>query len=328
MAYTYNVSHHYGEMDMKKHFLVACAFVLTLIPALVSAQTYTKNNGIISYDANMYDIPMVSRLRILGTQVMPYDNAGAGLQMTGRSAAGNAYNPTQAGDCTQSPPIVIGIFNNWTGAGIGVPASNSLLFSVAPRNYNEPEWTCSGPGPVLPYEFQFGATLGDGVVIPRQVMVLDMTYTRWDGSEPLDKAQSEAPALFPHLNIFPFAYWSVNGTSFQSLNVNVNGALTNDMRRWPTGINYSRTGHIAMACTATNSNCIALYSHRPTYLVMSRRNGAQGTLSYMTLVADTSGTISDFNPYHVRRLMLAGTPSTVLAAIQISNSAIDYWGSP
>jgi len=313
---------------MKKCLLATCVYVVTIASVPVAAQTYTKNNGIISYDANMYDIPMISRLRILGTQVMPYDNAGAGLQMTGRSAAGNAYNPTQAGDCTQSPSIVIGIFNNWTGAGIGVPASNSLLFSVVPRNYNEPGWTCSGPGFVLPYEFQFGVTLGDGMVIPRQAMVLDMTYTRWDDSEPLDKAQSEAPALFPHLNIFPFAYWSANGASFQQLNVNVNGVLTNDMRRWPPGINYFRTGHIVMACTAINSNCIALYSHRPTYLVMSRRNGAQGSLSYMTLVADTSGMISDFNPYHVRRLLLVGTPSTILAAIQISSSAINYWGSP
>jgi len=313
---------------MKQHLLATCAFMAALVSIPASAQTYTKNNGIISYDANRYGIPMISRLRILGTQVMPYDNVGAGLQMTGRSTAGNVYNPTQAGDCAQNPSIVIGILNNWTGAGVGVPASNSLLFSVAPRNYNEPEWTCSGSGAVLPYEFQFGATLGDGVVIPRQAMVLDMTYTRWDDSEPLDKAQSEAPAIFPHLNIFPFAYWSANGTSFQHLNINVNGVLTNDMRRWPTGINYSRTGQIAMACTATNSNCIALYSHRPTYLVMGRRNGAQGSLSYMSLVADTSGTISDFNPYHIRRLMLAGTPSTVLAAIQISISSISHWGSP
>lgn len=309
-------------------YLVASALLAALATAPASAQTYTKNNGIISYDANMYGIPMISRLRILGTQVMPYDNAGAGFQMTGRSAAGNAYNPTQAGDCTQTPSTVIGIVNNWAGAGVGVPASNSLLLSVAPRNYNEPTWTCAGPGPVLPYEFQFGASLGDGVTIPREAMVLDMTYTRWTGSEPLDKAQSEAPALFPHLSIFPFAYWSADGTSFQRLDVNVNGVATNDMRRWPSGTNHYKTGRITMACTSTNSNCIALYSHRPTIMVMSRRIGAQGSLSYMALLADASGTVSDFNPYHVRRLMAVGTPSTVLAAIQQSSSAINYWGSP
>lgn len=307
---------------------VVCALMAVLMSTAASAQTYTKNNGVISFDANMYGVPMISRLRILGTEVMPYDNAGAGFQMTGRSSAGNLYNPTQAGDCAQNPSTIIGVVNNWTGADVGVPASHSLLFSVAPRNYNEPVWTCAGPGPVLPYEFEFGVSLGDGVTIPREAMVLDMTYTRWAGSEPLDKAQSEAPALFPHLNVFPLAYWSADGTSFQRLDVNVNGVLTNDMRRWPTGTNHYRTGRITMACTTTISNCIALYSHRSTFMVMSKRTGAKGSLSYMALLADTSGAVSDVSPYHVRRLLAVGTPSTVLAAIQISSSAINHWGSP
>lgn len=77
---------------MSNNLVAALAAVLILVATPAAAQTYTKNNGVISYDANMYGVPMISRLRILGTQVMPYDNAGAGFQMTGRSAAGNPRN--------------------------------------------------------------------------------------------------------------------------------------------------------------------------------------------------------------------------------------------
>jgi hypothetical protein len=53
------------------------------------------NNGIISFTADTNGYPMITTLSILGTQVMPFDNAGAGFQMAARSSAGNAYNPTQ-----------------------------------------------------------------------------------------------------------------------------------------------------------------------------------------------------------------------------------------
>lgn len=303
------------------------ALALLAITPIAEAQTYTKTNGIISFDANMYNYPMISRLRIMQTEVMPYDNPGAGFQMTGRSSAGNIYNPTQAGDCTGNPSDVIAISNNWNEPSLPITNTNSMLFSVVPRNYNEPVWDCAGPGHILPYEFNFGISLGDGVTIPREIAVLDMKYTRWDGSEPIDKAQSEAPALFPHLKIYPFAYWSEDGYTFQRYDVAVNGKMTNDIRQWPTGNNHYRTGKTVMACTLHETNCIALHSNRPTIIAMAKRSGARGMLSYMTLTADVSGSITDFDTHHVRRIMATGTPSTIISSILQSEAHISQWGN-
>jgi hypothetical protein len=306
-------------------YKVLAGCMLLAVSTMSEAQVYRKSNGIISYDANAYGIPMISNLSILGTRVMPYDNAGAGFQMTGRSAAGNAYNPTQAGDCTQKPSQVISIVDNWAGSGTNINPSNSLLFSVAPRNYNEPV-TCQGTGAVLPFSFEFGATLGDGATLPKEGMLLDMYYTRWSGAEVLDKAQSEAPSIFPHLETLPHAYWSADGVTIQPFRVQVGSSYTNDMRYWPTGTNFYATGKLVMACTATRSNCLALYSDKTTTLLMSRRRGAAYNLSLLTLTVDTSGVIDDYQTHHARKLLAVGTPDTVTAVIRHAKQTITNWG--
>ena len=265
---------------------------------------------------------MISNLYILGTRVMPFDNAGAGFQMTGRSAQGNAYNPTQAGDCAQYASQTIFVDASWSGSNLGIPSSNGLLFSVAPRNYNEPV-TCLGQGPILPFNFEFGATLGDGITLPKEIMVVDMYYTRWSGSEIIQKDISEAPTIFPFLHIFPLAYWSSDGSSIQPFLVNG----SNDMRSWSNNVNHYRVGKIVMACTTTLSNCISLYSNKPTNLIMSKRPGASHQLSLLTLTVDTSGVIDDYNEHHIRTLLAVGTPSTITAAISQAQSVISDWGN-
>ena len=307
------------KMNRKSIVLLLACFVF---PATCVSQTYYKSNGIYSYSANQFGYPMISNLYVGGTLVMPFDNAGAGFQMTSRSSSGNAYNPTQAGDCAQNPSQIVAINPNWTGSGLGISPSNGLLFSVVPRNYNEPT-TCLGAGSILPYSFEFGATMGDGIVLPKEVMVIDMYYQRWTGAQSIEKGISEAPTIFPSLSIFPLAFWSATGTNYQPFYVNG----SNDMRTWPTGINQYRTGKMIMACTTALTNCLAFYSNKSTNLVMSRRQGASNQLSLLTLTADTGGSITDFNQHHVRTLMLVGKPSTVLAGINQSLAAISQWGN-
>jgi hypothetical protein len=55
------------------------SFLTDLNAANANAVTYTKNNAIISYTANENNIPMISTLSVLGTQLIPYDNVGSGI---------------------------------------------------------------------------------------------------------------------------------------------------------------------------------------------------------------------------------------------------------
>lgn len=204
----------------------------------IAAQVITKDNGVISFTANERGVPMISTLSVLGTQVMPYDNAGAGFQMTGRSSLDDAYNPTQAGDCLQNSSPVVAFNSNWGGNGIGLPAANGVYFTVQPRNYNEPSTGCAGIGPVLPYQFEFGATLGDGAALAREGMLLEMTITRFSGSQEVVKPNSEFPVIYLKTQVLPLAYWSVDGATWQPLAFNG----TNDTRQWAQGPNVGQVG--------------------------------------------------------------------------------------
>ena len=314
---------------MKSSFkpaLVAAALVVGLAQSAETiAQTYSKNNGIISFNANVHGVPMISDLSVLGTVLVPYDTVGAGFQMTGRSALGNAYNPTQAGDCTQTPSRLDAAIDNWGGNNIGLPATNGLQLQVTPRNYNEPS-TCLGVGNLLPYNFAFGATLGDGTILPREAMLLEMSITRLAGSEVLEKAQSELPSIFQFAQVLPRVYWSADGATFQQFTVNINGTYTNDIRAWPYGVNYGMTGKSVMVCTNELTMCVALYSNKTTGMLASHRAGAAFELSLLTLTADTSGQVSDFQSHIGRKLLAVGTPATVQAVISAAQSTISDWG--
>src|SRR5207244_673127 len=180
-----------------------------------AATTYTKNNGVIKIDLNQFGYPMITSMYILDSLVVPHDNAGADFQMTGRSRYGNAYNPTQGGDCNGNPSRLTGILPNWS-AVTGIPPANGILLGIDPRNYNEPD-RCLGRGDLLPYNFNFGVTLGNGSILPREMMVLDLSIQPEAGSQELLKALSELPVAFPKTTVMRYAYYSVDGSSFSRL---------------------------------------------------------------------------------------------------------------
>ena len=58
-------------MKPARSALVALAATLSLTSPAALAVTYSKNNGVISYTANAYNVPMISTLSVLGTLLMP-----------------------------------------------------------------------------------------------------------------------------------------------------------------------------------------------------------------------------------------------------------------
>ncbi|HWT40316.1 MAG TPA: hypothetical protein VN081_03560 [Dongiaceae bacterium] len=266
---------------------------------------------------------MITTLSILGTQVMPFDNVGAGFQMAARSTAGNAYNPTQAGDCNN----VASPLNNetipWSPSDLNLPSANGILFDVTPRNYDGGSTTaCLTSQVPLPYTFTFGATLGDGIQIAKQGMIVDMSITRQAGSQPLELNISELPSIYPLASIFPYAYWSANGVTFNALNYNG----SNDIHSWPYTQNMYVTGQAVMLCSSGNAICIALYSNSTTQMLISHRQGVHYELGLMTLIAAQSGTISDYNTHTARKILAVGTPATVSAVIAGAKATITNWG--
>jgi len=282
--------------------------------------TISKNNGVILVNSNVFNVPMISAISVLGTPLLQYDNPGAGLQMTARSSAGNAYNPTQAGDCAGNPSTLLSSDSNWTGSGTGLPAANGVLLSVAPRNYNEPS-SCLGAGAVLPFQFDFGMTQGDGVVLPKEGMYLDMTYTRLPGADAIDKGQSEMPAAFPLADVLPLAYVSPDGINFAPFAP----TGTNDIRSWQLGVNYGAQGEVVAVCTPQLTMCMAIFSSKSEQILVSHRQGASHNLAYMTLLAG-SGSITDFAPHHGKKLLAVGTLSTITAVIATARSHVTDWG--
>lgn len=311
---------------LNKNLKCVISVISFLFAANAGAQVTTKNNGVIAFDSNANGVPMISEIRILGTAVMKYDNVGAGFQMTARSSAGNAYNPTQAGDCRQHPSQVLSFSSNWSPSGLQLNAQNGVMFNVAPRDYAESTSCASVGGVVLPFQFEFGATLGDAVSLPKELMVLDLYYTRQQGAEIVQKGQSEAPVIFPMLNVMPYAYSSVDGSTIVPFNVVVNGAPTNDVRKWPIGPNQYTQGKLIMMCTLSQTNCIGLYSNKETINIFSRRAGAKYPLSMLALTIDSGGEIADFDRHHARKLLVVGTPSTIATVISQASSAISDWG--
>jgi len=189
-------------MKKSASLIAFCLFVATTCPA----EVYTKSNDIISVEINR-NYPIITSFRINGTLVVPDDNAGADFQMTARSIDGNAYNPTQGGDCRGNASILTGVIPNWDGAGFGIPASNGILLGVSPRNYNE-TYTCLGAGEILPYAFNFGITLGDGIHFPQEMMAVDMSIKKNSGAKDVIKNMSELPAAFPYSSLMRYAFYA------------------------------------------------------------------------------------------------------------------------
>jgi hypothetical protein len=310
-------------MKLMTIFIVSALFN---VPAFSHAEAPERpfpylSNGIFAVSADSNGYPTVTKLSVLGTTIVPFDNAGAGFQMAARSSLGNAYNPTQAGDCTGAASQLVGVNNAWAGAGLGMSASNGFQLAVQPRNYNEPS-SCLGTGALLPYQFTFGLTPGDGNSLAKEVLVVDMSITRELGSQVVDLAQTELPSIFPLSSVVPFAYWSSNGTTFHPFTYNG----TNDIRRWPYTQNFYVQGEAVMLCTPQSTFCLALYSNETTNMYISHRRGATTDLGLLSLIAGVNGTISDYQTHSARKLLVVGTPSTVSSAISQARLRITDWG--
>lgn len=81
-----------------------------------------------------------------------------------------------------------------------------------------------------------------------------------------------------------------------------------------------------MLCTPQLSACVALYSNKTTNLGVTHRTGASYELSAMTIVIESSGSITDFSCHWGRRLLAVGTPSTITSVINHAKTAVSNWG--
>jgi hypothetical protein len=291
------------------------------------------DNGVIRLVMN--DLaPIVTQMWVAGLPAVPHDNIGADLQMSARSSKGDGYNPTQGGDCRGTPSVLRAI-EPWNGVDPTVPAAYGTLLDIAPRNYNEPSYPgCLGVGDILPYDMRFAVTLGDGRHMPKELMLLDMSIRKQQGStaEDIVKGLSELPVIYFDNTIFRYAYYSVDsdpldGQDFQPFRVATSsGTTTNDTQQWPVLTNYPVDGlaRVLMLCTRDDATtrpqdglCVAIYSHEGSQMQASRRNGAIHSLTALAAIGgnEDQPLITDFDFHTQRRLVVVGNPDTVASGI-------------
>ncbi|WP_408949953.1 hypothetical protein [Lysobacter sp. Hz 25] len=310
--------------------------IALLLPTMAAAQdqTFEKDNGIIRIRLNekvapfQTRSPMITGLWIAGRLAVPHDNVGADFQMTTRSREGNEYNPTQGGDCTGRTSLLTGSIPNWSGAQLGTPASHGILLGIDPLLYDEPtlSGTCRGrPAQVAPYDMAFGVTLGDGFAMPREAMMLDMSIRKdFSGAQNPVKALSELPVAFVDVNFLRYAYYSLNGSQFQRFQPSTTPGLSHDIKQWPWNENYYQSGHAIALCDRpdmveqpSQGTCMAFYSHEPTLVYASRRQGAPYELGLMSMLGDDdfSTEIVGTEWHTARRLVAVGHLTSVAAVI-------------
>jgi hypothetical protein len=268
-----------------------------------------------------------------GVLAVPHDNIGADFQMATRSSKGDAYNPTQGGDCMGIPSVLKSVTPNWNAVDPNASAPYGILLDIDPRNYNQPPTGCLGFGAVLPYDMRFGVMLGDGSSMPRELMILDMSIRKDAGSaaEDIVKALSELPVIYLDNTIFRYAYYSidanpVDGIAFQSMRMMSSSGVTNDTQLWPVLVNYNiaQPAHSIMLCDRADAvelpalgQCVALYAHEGATVWGSRRTGARHQLTLITAIIDNQADplITDYAFHVQRRLIAVGNPNTVSAGI-------------
>ncbi|TDR40022.1 hypothetical protein DFR29_11474 [Tahibacter aquaticus] len=304
--------------------------VAALVFSGVAAAAYEKDNGIIRVRLYDYNTPMITGMWILGRVAVPHDNIGADFQMATRSSQGDAYNPTQGGDCAGIPSPLTGVIPDWNGALIGTPAAYGILLGLDPRLYNEPPVLgCQGPGGLAPYDMNFGVTLGDGVALAREGMVLDMSVRREASAPNLVKALSELPVAFLDIHWLRYAYYSddantLDGTIFLRMNANTAGGPSHDTLQWPLLTNFDREGRAIALCDRPDAvenphlgTCMGFYAHERTRVYASHRQGATQELVLMSILGDNPGApvIDDLNWHTSRRLVAVGGLTAVSAVI-------------
>ncbi len=311
-------------------FLTLLAFILFLPSISLAQTTYFKSNDVYDIWMNQHSAPVITRLDVVGNVVVPWDNVGAQFQMTARSTAGNAWNPTQGGDCKRNTSTLTGVTQNWD-AGIEISSSNSIQLRVDPLLYDEDglppnACTASQGGTTAPVDFKFGFTLGDGISLPEEVMVLDMEVRRESGAQNIHPIQSEFPAIFPSNYSLKYAYYSTDGVNFSSWPHNG----TNNIQSWGnTDPSPTKTAKAIMLHTHPDANAtpsagmgMVIYTNDTVEMVMSRRTGATFNLGYMAATGSNSSseTITDTNWHKWRRIVAVGTLNSIKSSISQAKS--------
>lgn len=290
------------------------------------------DNGVIRIRMNDY-APIITSMWVMGKLAVPHDNIGADFQMAARSSKGDAYNPTQGGDCRGNPSILRSM-SDWNAIAPGTPVAHGVMLEVDPRNYNEPTHPgCLGAGDILPYDMRFGVTLGDGQSAPKELMVLDMSIRKEAGSsaEDIVKGLTELPVLYMDNATFRYAYYSVDsnpadGQEFQPMRVATVSGMTHDTRSWPIMTNYfiSEPARAIMLCDRADAvqspnvgSCVALYAHEGVQVQASHRVGAKYDLTSITTIIrdDVEPLITDYEFHTQRRLVAVGNANQVAASI-------------
>lgn len=302
------------------------------------AEEYTKSNGVIELVIGHDNYPMITELSINAKKVMAHDNGGADFQMASRSQLGNAYNPTQGGDCTGKPSKLASFKKNWSG-GLGINENNGTLLGIIPRNYSEPNYgDCirNEANITVPYYFEFAITLGDDVNFTKNGAIIDMMIKSFKDSQILYPRLSELPVAFPLSNVLPYAYYSDDGKIFYPLKIiNINKEMSHDVRSWEEIKNVEFHGKAILLSNVENAHIdvelglsFALYSHNTTILAISHRY----TYHDLTLVStigskDMKEQILPDSVYKVRRIMAVGSIKDVVKVIEESEQKIQLWGN-
>jgi len=309
----------------------------TNVTAVQPMPVFTKSNGIFTVEwngpcalAGGAQYPVVTRLWVSGELVIPNIGDGATLQMCARSSMGNAYNPTQGGDCAGTPSVLSGYIPNWS-MGLGISPNNGVLLGVAPRNWNQQENgpNCMGVGAVLPMTFNFGITMGDGVNFPTQGMILDMGIQRQPGAQVLIKRISEFPSAFPLSSILHYAYYSIDGTNYGQ----ITDGQTCDVLAWPNGPVYGLNARIVFVSTSGNPETgwgMAFIGdpNKLVYLSVANRPTPQGNVAAFTMTGDvnSNGVIDDYAMHLKRTVVAVGNLATIRAVTAEAWSKIPNWG--
>lgn len=307
---------------------------VTLIISFMTHAVQTKANGIYSIKFGEEGFPIITSIDILGRTVVPHNSVGADFQMTARSSRGNSYNPTQGGDCNDAKSRLDSIDMNYN-TRVGLGSQYGFKWQVTPRNYNEPGQSASNPigdclptQPLMPIQFLTEVTLGDGIKIPREMMVVDMSIRRLNGAEALRPNISELPAMFPHAWRLPYAYHSIDGVNFEKLTKTVNGIPTHDLTKWEVYENVPIAAKVVMFSNQpdaiANPNAgigIAIYTKDITRFATGHRNGRRYDLGYMAATGSNSSAdlIDDYNWHTFRRIVAVGHFNSIKAIIQKAN---------
>jgi len=308
-------------MKVSKSIGIACL----ALSSIANAQTFTKTNSVYTMKLNESSTPVTTSIVVGASTYVPSDNPGADLQMTLRSNAGNTYNPTQGGDCAGNKANLWGSISNWSGSGLGISSTNGIALGVIPRFYNDnAAGVCQGTGAAAPFNMTWGVTLGDGSILPNEVMVLDMSFAREDAGDETDPNQSELPAMFANRSLFKYMYYTTDdGDTWAKWEEN----STHNVDNWSAAANSANFYKDVQAVWVSNESDaignpnsgsgIGIYANGVTTFVAGKRTGASNNLSYIAALGGTSAAtdIEDDYWHGWRRLVLVGNLNTIKSVI-------------